>query len=157
MWISLLGLEKEFDSHQWPTFDRQTWTEHSGIDCGGLQTFKYRPSTRVRQRPRLKQGAPHVPRHPNLVGGPPMLKQPALTDLQSARQEAQFMHLAILLYFRRPSPRRIAVGVARLYLRSANRSRIAAYWANWADSLLAIQSRHPNMAEEMIAALYNPR
>ena len=40
-----------------------------------------------------------------------MLKQPALTDLQSARQEAQFMHLAILLYIRRPSPRRIAVGV----------------------------------------------
>ena len=51
----------------------------------------------------------------------------------------------------------LPLSMGGLGLRSATRGRFAAYWASWADSLSAIQSRHPILAEELIAALDNPR
>ena len=38
-------------------------------------------------------------------------------------------------------------------LRSAERTRIAAYWASWADSLAMIRQRHPDVAEQLVQEL----
>ena len=51
----------------------------------------------------------------------------------------------------------LPLSMGGLALRSATRGRFDAYWASWADSLSAIQSRHPVVAEELIVALDNLR
>ena len=47
----------------------------------------------------------------------------------------------------------LPLALGGLGLRSAERSRVAAHWASWADTLPMIQERHPAVAELIIGSL----
>ena len=47
----------------------------------------------------------------------------------------------------------LPLALGGLGLRSAERSRVAAHWASWADTLPMIQGRHPAVAELIIGSL----